>query len=108
MIATYLSQFDCGLHKHIGRVQMGYASSPSTTTATSSSSSLFELHHSIMLYGASDGLWRERAEMDIKQSAFSSGATAKCNWCSSSHQAVQPTAALPPLKQSMQTSLLSC
>ncbi|XP_064962929.1 uncharacterized protein LOC135611273 [Musa acuminata AAA Group] len=50
MIATCLSQFDCDFHKHIGRVQMRYASSPSsTTTASSSSSSLFELHQSIMI-----------------------------------------------------------
>ncbi|CAL9090043.1 unnamed protein product [Musa textilis] len=99
MIATYLSQFDCDLHKQIGRAQLGYASSPSSTTTTSSassSSSLFELHQSIMI-GFGD-----TAEMDIKKSAFSSGATARCHWCSSSHQAVQPTAALPPLEQSIQ------
>ncbi|CAL9758440.1 unnamed protein product [Musa acuminata subsp. burmannicoides] len=98
MIATCLSQFDCDLHKHIARVQMRYASSPSSTTtaSSSSSSSLFELHQSIMV------CFGDTAEMDIKQSAFSSGATARCNWCSSSHQAVQPTAALPPLEQSMQ------
>ncbi|WOL08347.1 protein SPEAR1 isoform X2 [Canna indica] len=92
MMAGYLpslhSPFQADLSKEDLRVQMGYPSSPSSSTATSSSTSHFGAQTNMMGFGGSSG-----TEFRLYGEHYSAGVT--------SRSLLQPTT-LPLMEQNMQ------